>query len=184
MFKKLISLFTETTQSFQGQEAGERVILIIRQHIFTVSYRLTLVFLAALVPLLAKLAFPTLAASSHGALFLFLASLWYAALWLGAFYILTLYCLNTIVITDRRIIENEQESFFNRKVAELHLFRIQDVVVHTEGFFETLLSFGDVMVQTAATEREFTFRRIGNPEHVKDVIMQTVSAHRSNLSLS
>lgn len=185
MIQRLIAIFTESLQSFHGQEAGEKVVLIIRQHLFTVSYRLGLVFLAAFIPLLVKLIFADQIVMHQGTnLFLFISSLWYAFLWLLGFYTLTLYCLNTVVITDRRIIENEQKGFFNRKVAELHLYRVQDVSVHTEGLIPTLLSFGDITVQTAATEKEFLFRSIANPETVKDIIMQTVSAHRSNLNLS
>ncbi len=179
MIKGFLSLFTESTQSFQGQEAGEKVVLIVRQHIFTTIYPLTLVFLAAFIPVLIKLAFaPSLAAYHLTDIFIFFSSLWYGLLWLLAFYLLMLYCLNTVIITDRRLIENQQYGFFNRKVSELHIYRIQDVSVHTEGLIETLLSFGEITVQSAAAEREFVFPQIGKPEEVKDAIMALVSKHR------
>jgi hypothetical protein len=179
MIKGLLALFTESTQSFQGQEAGEKVILIVRQHIFTILYPLLLVFLAAFIPVLVKLAFTdALTLYRLTDVFIFLSSLWYALLWLLASYLLMLYALNTVVITDRRLIESQQLGFFNRKVSELHVYRIQDVSVHTQGFIETFLSYGTITVQTAAAEREFIFAGIGRPEEVKDVIMDLVSHHR------
>ena len=185
MIKKFIELFTASKQGFHGQETDERVILILRQHLFTIIYPIALVFLATLVPLLVKLAFGTeIHLRGLGELFLFATSLWYALLWLISFYFLTIYSLNTIIITNKRIIENEQVGFFDRKVSELHLYRIQDVSVHTEGAIQTILSFGNVIVQTAASEREFMFEKIPHPERVKDAIMQAVGTHRSHLNLS
>lgn len=184
MMSKLLSIFTDSEQSFHGQEPHERVLMTLRRHPFTLSYPLILIFLAAFVPMLGKLAFGAeIRAEGLEALFLFLSSLWYGFLWLAAFYFLTMYALNTVIITDRRIIENEQHGFFNRRVAELHLYRVQDVSVHTAGVIETLLSFGNVTVQTAASEREFTFDRIPHPEKVKDAIMKWVSTHREHLKL-
>lgn len=175
MIKRLFTIFAESELSFQGKEAGENVVMILRAHIFHVSTQVGLVFLAALVPILVKLAFSTeiAAAGWENALF-FLISLWYALLWLIAFYFLTMYALNTIIITDKRIVENEQLGLFNRKVSELHLFRVQDVSAKVGGFVQTFLSFGDVIVQTAAADKEFIFEQIPHPERVKDTIMRLV----------
>jgi uncharacterized membrane protein YdbT with pleckstrin-like domain len=185
MIKKLISLFTETGHSFQGQEPGEQVILILRKHIFTVSFPLSFIFLLALIPFIIYTLFAfDIAAYQLESLFKFASALWFMFLWLVSFYILTLYCLNTVVITNRRIIESEQHALFHRKVSELHIYRIQDVSVRTHGLIETFLSFGDLAVQTAASEREFVFDSVPHPERVKDAIMKTVTTHRSNLNLN
>ncbi len=185
MIKKIFTIFTTTEQSFQGKEPGENVILIIRQHLYTVAIPLTLIFVAALLPLVARTALAaTLVREGWGGAFLFIASVWYALLWLFAFYFLTIYALNTVIVTDRRIIESEQLGFFDRKVAELHLYRVQDVSVHITGMLETFLSFGDVMVQSAASEREFLFKRVPHPEAIKDAIMKAVSTHKQETSIS
>lgn len=175
MIKRLFAIFTSSEATFQGKEANENVIMILRQHLFTMSGPVILIFLAALVPILAKLAFSAeISVNGWDSPFLFFASLWYAVLWLASFYFLTLFALNTVIITDRRIIENEQLGFFNRKVSELHLYRIQDVSAHVVGPLQTFLSFGDVMVQTASAEREFIFQQIPHPERVKDAIMRLI----------
>lgn len=184
MIKNLLSLFKESSNSFDGQEKNERVHMLLRQHYFTVLFPLSFLFLFALVPIVAWLQFSeVISEGSWSSIFFFVSSIWYMFLWLSTFFILTLYSLKTVIITDRRIIENEQYGFFSRKVSELHAYRVQDVSVRTHGLIQTLLSFGDIAVQTAASEREFIFERIPHPEKVKDVIMKTVTNHRSDLKL-
>lgn len=184
MIEKLISLFQESAQSFEGQEAGETVLLIIRKHPITVLIPLFFVFLFLFVPPAVWLRFGNvLNEAGLRGFFCFLGSLWYLILWLLSFYLLTFYVLNTVIITDKRIIEREQHHFFKRKTSELHAYRVQDVSVHINGLIETIFSFGDIVVQTAASEREFIFHQIAHPEKVKDVIMRNVIVHRSNLGL-
>ncbi len=176
---KFFSIFATSELSFHDQEEGEKVILILRAHIFTVLAPLVSILFAALLPLFAKLAFGAeIALRGWDTLFLFAASVLYALLWIAGFYVLMLYALNTVILTDKRIIENEQKGLFSRKVSELHLYRVQDVSVHLEGTIPTLLSFGNIIVQTAAAEKEFTFRNIPRPEYVKDAIMRAANAHR------
>lgn len=185
MMKNLFAVFTSSEATFQGKEEGESVVMIVRRHLFSLSGPATLVFLAALVPILVKLAFSgEISARDWGAPYLFLASLWYAALWLASFYFLTLYALNTVIITDRRIIENEQVGFFDRKVSELHLYRVQDVSVRINGAVPTFLSFGAVLVQTASAEREFIFEAIPHPERVKDAIMRLIARKSGSVNNS
>lgn len=184
MINKLLSVFSESAQSFEGQEQGETVLVIFRRHPIVVLIPLFFIFLFCLTPPLAWLKFSSeLGKAGLNHLFLFISSLWYLLLWLLSFYLLTFYALNTVVVTDKRIIEKEQHHFFNRKVSELHAYRVQDVSVHTNGFIETLFCFGDIVVQTAASEREFIFHQIAHPERVKDIIMRNVIVHRAELGL-
>jgi hypothetical protein len=185
MIKRILSVFTESTLGFEGQEPGETVVLLLRRHNFTIMFPVGFVILLGLVPVIAWLFLPIgydLSALSH--LFWFVLSMWYLFLWTLLFYFLTLYCLNTVIVTDRRIIESEQYAFFSRKVSELHTYRVQDVSAHTHGFIETLVGYGDISVQTAASEREFVFHKIPNPEKVKDEIMRVVAAHQTKVGLN
>jgi membrane protein YdbS with pleckstrin-like domain len=185
MLNKLFSIFSESAKSFEGQETGEKVIMILRRHPFTIAIRLSLLALLAIVPIIVWPEFGgEIAARGFAELFWFGSSIWYMALWMLIFYALTMYALNTVIVTDKRIIENEQHGFFHREVSELHMYRVQDVSVKTHGVIETFLSFGDVAVQTAASETHFVFHKIPNPEEVKDKIMKVVLAHRSDLKLS
>ena len=136
MIKRLIAIFTSSTQRFEGEQEGERVVLILRGHTFFIWSRLSIVLLLALLPFLAR----STVGREQLALFWFGVSLWYLALWIMTFYFLTMHALNTIIITDRRIIESEQHGFFNRTVSELHAYRVQDVSVPELRIFPLLLA--------------------------------------------
>ncbi len=184
MINKLLAIFTETHSHFDGQEPEEVVILLLRPHLFTILLPMSLLFLAALIPigiwiwLSDKISLVELQA-----LFSFLISLYYLGLWSLLFYFLTIYSLNIVIITDRRIIQNEQYGYFSRKISELQTYRVQDISINVRGMIETFLNFGDIRVQTAGSEREFIFKKIPNPGQVKDSIMQVVTAHQAKLQL-
>lgn len=182
MIKSLISIFRDSPNSFEGQEKEEGVVLLLRQHPFTILVSLTLFGLAGLVPIAVGIIFWSYF-SIHGwlNLYLFVSSVWFSGLWLAIFYSLTIYTLNTVTITDRRVIDSDQHGLFNRKVSELHSHRIQDVTVHTNGIIETFLQFGDVTVQTAGAERQFVFHQIPQPDRVKNAIMQMARSRDSGV---
>ena len=182
MIKQLISVFIDSSNSFDGQEKGEQVVLLLRRHYFTISIRIGLQILACLIPVVAGVAFwPYLVAHEWSNIFLFLSSIWYLCFWLIIFHTLAIYTLSTVIITDHRVIESQQHGLFSREISELHSDRIQDVSARTHGIIETFLEFGDVTVQTAASEKLFCFHQLPNPNDVKDVIMQVAAARHSGI---
>lgn len=182
MIRTLYSIFRDSANSFEGQERDEKVVLLLRQHPFVILIRLGLLGLAGLIPIIFGIMFlPYLSAYGWLNLFFFVSSVWFLGLWLIVFYLLTIYTLNTVIITDRRIIDSDQQGFFNRKISELLYRRIQDVSMHTSGVIETFLQFGNVTVQTAASEKQFIFHRVPKPEKVKDVIRRLAAARNSGV---
>ena len=185
MIKTLFSIFRESANSFDGQEKDEEVILLLRRHLFTILLPLALFGLAGFVPVVVGIIFWSyLLAHGWLELFLFISSVWFLGFWLAIFYSLTIYTLDTVIITDRRIIDSDQRGLFNRKISELHGHRIQDVSTHTNGLIETILKFGDITVQTAASEKQFVFHQMPRPERVKDVIMQIARSRDSGVKTS
>ena len=185
MIKSFFSIFRDSPNSFEGQGEGEKVILLLRRHPFTILVRIALFGLACLVPIVVGTIFLSyLTAHDWLNLFLFASSIWYLGFWLAIFYSLTMYTLNTVIITDHRIIDSDQHGLFNRETSELHSHRIQDVSIHTNGLIETFLRFGDVTVQTAASEKQFVFHQIPRPDVVKDVIMRMARSRHSGVKLS
>jgi hypothetical protein len=182
MIKSLFSILRHSTNSFEGQREGEKVILLSRRHYFTIMTRLGFFGLACLVPIAIILVFYSyLIASDWLNLFLLISGLWYLGFWLAIFRSLTLYTLDTLLITNYRVIDSNQNGFFDREVSELQSHRIQDVSIHTNGMIETFLKFGDITVQTAASEKRFVFHQIPNPDTVKDVIMQMAGSKHSGV---
>ena len=180
--KSLFSIFNETNNSFEGQEHGEKVIVIIRRHPFFIVVRLLGIIILFLLPLLA-ISFFNQFLITYGILTfsIFIYSLWSLLLWQILFYFITMYILDIWIVTDRRIIDSTQHGFFDRSVSELHITKIQDISVKVEGFFQTLLKFGDLSVQTAGTETKFHFLQIPKPKEVKDKIMSNVYIDNSTV---
>lgn len=173
MIKELLSIFSDSLNSFEGQKENEEVLTLLRHHPFNISLALSSFLLGAIIPTVAGIIFwSKISEYGFGSIFLFALSLWFLTLWLGAFHALTMHTLNTLIITSERLIDNAQLGLFNRRVSELDNDRIQDVSCHTNGFIETLLEFGTITVQTAGSDKHFVFQTVPNPERVKDTIMK------------
>lgn len=180
--KRFFSIFWSSSASFEGQETGEEVLMLVRRHPFAIITRVGVSAFALLLPFIIFAgSYDSLAARGYLALFLFLASLWCLFFWLAIFYTLMMYSLNVVIITNHRVIDNDQYALFNRKVAEIQVSKIQDISVHTHGILETFLRFGDVVVQSAGVEKQFTFHQLPNPERVKDAIMKQARKHPQDI---
>lgn len=175
MIGRILSIFRESSKSFEEQEKGEEVVMLLRRHSFVALLPVSTLGVFALVPVFIILVFYSYVVESYLTLFLFLANVYYMIIWLIAFYYLMMFTLNTVIVTDRRIIERNQHGFFSQEVSELHIYRIQDITVKTVGILPTMLHYGDIEVQTAASETKFIFRQIPKPEEVRNAIMRVVS---------
>ena len=102
----------------------------------------------------------------------FLGSAWLLIFWMRGMGIWTDYYLDIWIITNKRIVDNEQKGFFHRETSILRLEKIQDVTIETQGIIPTLLNFGDIHVQTAGEEQEFIMHGIASPKRVREIIVQ------------
>jgi hypothetical protein len=82
---------------------------------------------------------------------------------------------DTYEITKDRIIDVEKLPFFLKELRrEAELSQIQDVTYRISSPIEMLLNYGNVIVQTAATQGAFTFLHVPDPRGVKDEINRRV----------
>lgn len=95
---------------------------------------------------------------------------WFAYAWIHFFFAWTDYHLDVWLITNKRIVDVEQNGMFSRKVSSAHYEQIQDVTVNVSGLINTLLKLGDIHVQTAGEKREFVLKSMGNPMNIKNII--------------
>ena len=107
-------------------------------------------------------------------LFSFLWITYYLVIWFWLFYVITMYTLDNWVVTTKRVIDSVQNGFFNRKVAELHLEKIQDVSYRITGLLPTFFNYGVVEIQTAAKDQKFLFEDVPDPQRIKDIIMELI----------
>lgn len=165
-------------------EPGEHVVLEARKHWFLflgelLPYAILLVLpfalprLLALAPQLAPYASPF---DYHTVLGRAALGVWLLVWWTSAWGAFTRYFLNAWVLTNQRIATIKQRRFFVREVSSLLLQRVQDVTTNVEGVIPSLLSIGDIKVQSAGADVEFTMRGIPRPEQMRDVILKYVSA--------
>lgn len=180
--RKVIDIFFESPCSFEGQEENEKLIMIMRHHPFNIFVRISTAMTGAILPILIGLVFwPVFVEFGIVAVFFFALSLWYMSLWLGIFYALTMYSLDIMIITDHRVIDQDQLGLFDRHVATLHVSRIQDVSTHVQGLIPTYFKYGDVIVQTASAEQRFSFPRVPHPDKVKEAILKVMREHNGGI---
>ena len=81
-----------------------------------------------------------------------------------------------MVLNTARIIEIHQYGYFSREVSSLLLIKVQDVNINVDGIFGTVISYGQLEVQSAGTAEHFIMDDIPRPEHLRDVIMREIAA--------
>ena len=102
----------------------------------------------------------------------FASALWFLLIWLSLAVIWTNYYLDLWIVTDRRIMNIEQVTLFNREVTTWRMERVQEVTITQRNFIETFLDFGTIEVETAGPSDEFAIiRGIPHPELVQRTIL-------------
>lgn len=74
--------------------------------------------------------------------------------------------LDLAIVTDQKVVDIDQFGLFRRNVAELKHDVVQDVTTNKAGILQTFFDFGDVVIQTAGEQENFTFRTIPHPDEV------------------
>ncbi|MDP3985286.1 MAG: PH domain-containing protein, partial [bacterium] len=126
----------------------------LRRHPF-VFFKVIIVFIFLVgLPILLyfaiNTAYPGYLMSSGAFPFLVLgASVYYLSIWLFFLTEFTDYYLDLWVVTNDRIVNIEQHGLFGRTVAELDLYKVQDVTSDVRGMISTFLNYGNVHIQTA-----------------------------------
>jgi signal transduction histidine kinase len=156
-------------------DAGEKPLLIVRKHWAIFVRDVLASCLAAVLPfLLWALAtrtelvpdVPVIAAGAH-----YLGTLWLLVVWITLFVLWTEYFLDVWIITDRRIFNIQQVGLFHRQSSSCEIENVQEIVVHTDNFLQTLLHYGTVRIQTAGPSGEYiTAEGVPHPERVRAAI--------------
>lgn len=159
------------------QKSYEHVVYVLRRH--------PIVFLPTAVLFVVLYTVPFIVYVMTD-LFLFDVSVdprWFAIVVLcGATYLLAItilfftqfisYYLDIWIVTNDRIIDIEQYNIFSRTIAELDLFRIQDVTSDVHGFIPSVLHYGDVDVKTASQNTDIVFRSVPHPNTVREDLIR------------
>ena len=165
--------FFSSTNHFETQHPGEKVLLLTRKHWFVLVAPIVLISLLVILPFAIYFFirnFDVYQDSSE--LYWFLVSVYFLFVWNFAFYTILIYVLNTIIVTNERVIENEQLGLFNHNVSEIPIEKVQDISVHIVGVIPTFLNFGNIDIQSAGSTKKFEFTNLPNPKKIKDLIIR------------
>ncbi len=142
----------------------EQILLILRQHPVTqIKYLLVVIFMIFL---------PLLFSSAN--IFDFLPARYQFAAGLG-WYLLTFglvvetflnWFYHVYIITDERIIDVDFLSMIYKDISTTKIDKIEDITSVNTGFLASLVDYGTVIIQTAATKQELQFESVPHPSKV------------------
>lgn len=160
--------------SFPGQQPGEEVQLVFRQHPLVMRKPLIiglLVILAGVLPLdfiYTGWLYGILIKVAIGLAVLVLLIYW-PYHFLGWYY-------SVYIVTDRRLIEIKQKGLFDRKVREWQLDLIQNLNYHINGFQAVIFHYGTITADTYSGNLEM--RTIYKPVEVHAQLTEIVRQAR------
>lgn len=153
---------------------NEHIVLLLHKHWFVMARTaigivLMLALLAIVLPFL-PLVTSQLDPELVSALTGFGLAVYLMILCLFSFFSWMDYYLDMWIVTEKRVINIDQQGLFSREISEVPMASIQDVTLDVTGIVETVLGFSRIQIQTAG-EREFTIQDIPHLNAVKDAIL-------------
>lgn len=155
----------------------ENLVLYLRRHPFIIFKNLVAFIIMAIIPVILYPFFSDsvtlwLTTDATAALLILGLSFYYLYIWLFLFFRWTDYYLDVWVVTNKRIVNREQNGLFNRVISEQELDRVQDVTGEEKGMLQTFLHYGNVYIQTAGTQERFVFEEVPHPFEIAKKIIQ------------
>jgi len=159
---------------FPSQVSGERVFLVIRRH-WAVFAAMALLIVALSIPIILLIIFwlnsPATFSGPLGNFVIVFGGMYTFTVLGLTLYGFVNYYLDVYIVTNKRIVDIKQNGFFKREIAELHLHQVQDVEAKVDGFFQTLMHFGNIYIQTAGERENFVFEDVPHPYTLaKDIV--------------
>lgn len=139
-------------------DPGEQVLLVTRRYFFTLLHWIFVAFFLIVMPFF--LLFPLFAWGKWGIAF-FIYSIAVGLLLFLKIYVV--WNFNTLVITNKRVIKTRQHGFFDRKVFEMLISRINDVSHHIKGVWGTIFRYGVLHIVAGNGETVLDFASMKNP---------------------
>lgn len=156
---------------------GKDIVIFARRHWVSFLGDIIISVILLIIPLIIILvAFYFLPNTFHGKILNFLVvfgSAYYLVMLTLIFSAWISYYYDIYILTKDTIVDITQSGFFNRKISQLSLLRVQDVSSKVEGFFPTFFGFGDVLVETAGEKVEtFLLKDIPNPQKFSATVLE------------
>jgi len=151
----------------------EQVLLVVHKH--WASLVLDALFVAfpgaliACILLISRAQLTEAEAAAHAILTL-LVPISFLIIWIMLCIVWTMYYLDALVVTDRRIFYAEQQSLVGRNISEWNIEGVR-VGVRVSGMFQSLFNYGTLIVESPGQEAG-SIPGIPDPERVSAVILK------------
>ncbi|HSI20861.1 MAG TPA: hypothetical protein VLA04_04160 [Verrucomicrobiae bacterium] len=159
--------------SFPSQERDEAVFVFARAFWFaflpTILIFLFIFSLTALGQFYASVQSASMGAYTANAIILGLGVFQLLGLIVFLVAVLDFY-FDILIVTDRRLVDIDQEQLFYRKISELNLRDVEDVSFDRKGFFQTFLDYGTITIQTAGARENFVVHNVRFPSQIATII--------------
>ena len=161
--------------SYQDQEVGERVAILLRRHPAT-NFRWAIVALSAAVfPIIFSL-LPLYDIGLGGLAQIpihiqqLLNLFWYTLIVGYVLQNMLIWYYNVYLITNQRIVDIDFHGLMHYASDEAALHQIQDVSHNQKGLWQVLFRYGTVHIQTVGTRQNLDFERVPRPSRVADIV--------------
>ncbi|MBI2551803.1 PH domain-containing protein [Candidatus Uhrbacteria bacterium] len=146
-------------------DQDEKVLLISRRYFLTLLKQVLVAFFLMVMPFF--LMFPLFSWGKWGIVF-FVYSVSVGIIVLVEIYVV--WHFNTLTITTKRVIKTKQHGFFDRRVSEMLVSRINDVSHHIKGFWGTLLRCGTLHIVAGNGDTVLDFPHMKNPSRALRIL--------------
>jgi len=169
-------------RNFPNQKPNEHVLMFLHRHWIAVFRIIAMTVFFASFPVITYIGLNNYSAVFENdiavAFFIIFSSSFYLFVILFAFSNFVDYYLDVWIVTNERVINIEQKGLFAREISEKELGQMQDITSDVDGFWATILSYGDVYIQTAAEKERFVFKEIPFADEVARRISNLVSEYQ------
>lgn len=166
-----------TGVKFQGQDADEQILLLLRAHPITnlkwIIPALTLFFLPFFLPAIVSalnIDFPSLPNPDILVLLVINYLLVLAITFEGFLY----WYFNVYLVTDKNLVDIDFHSILFKNIDVAPLRNVEDVSSSISGILASIFNFGDVLIQTAGATKNIDFLDVPSPDRVADFILDRV----------
>lgn len=164
---------------FQNQDQGEKIILLLRQHVITNLPWVIISFALALLPIMFlafQEGFAFWQVLSDNFRWVLLA-LWYLISFGYVLVNFLTWYFSVMLVTNKRIMDIDLVGFLYRQVTETKLKEVQDVSHTQGGIAQIIFNYGNLYVQTAGTAQNIEILKVPRPGYVHDFITDLVEQY-------
>jgi len=167
------SLYSKSVGEF---EADEKVLFVLKQHPFGIILIYIISITAFIIALsMTSYLLPSLFTSASEVYVLWFVIALGAALILFVVLILSSFVYNQsrFTLTNKKIVQINQKSIYERKISHLSLANIEDVTSNQRGILANMFNFGTIKVETAGEQANFIFVLCPDPHRVARIILES-----------